>query len=117
MTFRLRPEAEADIEGIALYIAEENPVAARKWLDNIYLHCQRLGFMPAIGVARFDVRPNLRMLPVGNYLILYQEIERGVEIVRVLHGARQWQELHDAVSGAPSDAQCGVGEPHHRADH
>jgi toxin ParE1/3/4 len=49
--------------------------------------------MPGMGVARFDVRPNLRMFPVGNYLILYQEIEEGVEIVRVLHGARQWQEL------------------------
>ncbi len=33
--------------------------------------------MPAMGVARFDVRPNLRMFPVGNYLILYQEIEGG----------------------------------------
>ena len=31
--------------------------------------------MPGMGVARFDVRPNLRMFPVGNYLILYQEIE------------------------------------------
>jgi toxin ParE1/3/4 len=93
MTFRLRPEAEADMEGIALYIAEDSPVAARNWLNDIALRCQRLGSMPAMGVARFDVRPNLRMFPVGNYLILYQEIEGGVEIVRVLHGARQWQEL------------------------
>jgi toxin ParE1/3/4 len=33
------------------------------------------------------------MLPVGNYLILYQQVEREAEIVRVLHGARQWQDL------------------------
>jgi toxin ParE1/3/4 len=33
------------------------------------------------------------MFPVGNYVILYRPIEAGVEIVRVLHGARQWQDL------------------------
>lgn len=33
------------------------------------------------------------MFPVGNYLILYRPIEAGVEIVRVLHGARQWRDL------------------------
>lgn len=93
MTFRLRPEAEADIEGVAFYIAGDNPLAARNWLNDIYLRCQRLGATPAMGVARFDVRPNLRVLPVGNYLILYQEVAEGVEIVRVLHGARLWQEL------------------------
>jgi plasmid stabilization system protein ParE len=46
-----------------------------------------------MGIARFDERPNLRMLPVGHYLILYQEIAEGVEIARVLHSARLWREL------------------------
>lgn len=49
--------------------------------------------MPGLGVARPDVRPDLRMLPAGNYLILYCEIDGGAEIVRVVHGARQWQDL------------------------
>ncbi|MGE0241060.1 MAG: type II toxin-antitoxin system RelE/ParE family toxin [Parvibaculaceae bacterium] len=93
MALRLRPQAAADIEGIALYIAEDNPRAAKRWFDDIYRHCRRLGEMPGMGVARFDVRSGLRMLPVGNYLILYQEIDAGAEIVRVIHGARQWQEL------------------------
>jgi toxin ParE1/3/4 len=93
MTFRLRPEAEADIGSIALFISRDNPAAARKWVDDIRLRCQRLGSTPGMGVARFDVRPGLRMFPVGNYLILYREIETGVEIVRVLHGARLWQKL------------------------
>lgn len=93
MTFRLRPEAEADIEGIALYIAKDNPLAAKRWFDDIHRKCQRLGETPGMGVARPDVRPGLRLFPVGNYLILYREIEQGAEIVRVLHGARRWQEL------------------------
>ena len=93
MTFRLRPEAEADIERISLYIAKDNLAAAKRWLDEVELRCKRLGEMPGIGVARPDVRPNLRMLVMGNYLILYHVIETEVEIVRVVHGARLWQEL------------------------
>ena len=79
------------MEAIALYIAENNPVAARSWLNDIQRRCQHLGLTPGMGVARFDIRPNLRMFAIGNYLILYQQIDDGVEIVRVLHGARQWQ--------------------------
>ena len=93
MSFRIRPEAVADIEGIARYIAADNPSASRRWVDDLYRRCERLRGMPGMGVARPDVRPNLRMLPMDNYLILYQEIEGGVDIVRVIHGARQWQEL------------------------
>jgi toxin ParE1/3/4 len=95
MTFRLRPEAEADIEAIALYIADDNPSAARRWFDEMHLRCERIGEMPGMGVARPDVRPDLRTFPAGNYLILYREIDDGAEIVRVVHGARHWQKLFD----------------------
>ena len=93
MSYRLRPEAQADIEAIALYIYEDNPAAARRWLADMEKRCERLGRMPGLGVARPDVRPNLRMLAAGSYIVLYQKIPDGVEIVRVVHGARRWQDL------------------------
>ncbi|MBN9551268.1 MAG: type II toxin-antitoxin system RelE/ParE family toxin [Alphaproteobacteria bacterium] len=93
MTLRLRPEAEVDIEAIALYIAEDSPSAALRWYGEMFTHCQRLAEMPGTGVARPEVRADLRTFPVGNYLILYRQIEGGAEIVRVIHGARRWQEL------------------------
>lgn len=46
-----------------------------------------------MGVARHDVRKDLRFVPVGNYLILHRQVGDDVEIVRVLHSARRWQEL------------------------
>jgi toxin ParE1/3/4 len=30
----------------------------------------------------------LRSFPVGNYVIFYREVSEGIEIIRVLHGAR-----------------------------
>jgi len=32
--------------------------------------------------------PDLRSLPVGNYLIFYMPVEDGIVVVRVLHGMR-----------------------------
>lgn len=93
MSFQLRPKAKADIESIALYIAEDDPSAAERWIEDAYRHCRRLGEMPGMGAARFDVQPGLRMFPAGKYLILYREVDDGAEIVRIIHGARQWQEL------------------------
>ena len=93
MSFQLRPQAEADIEAIVLYIAEDSPQAARRWTETIYTCCQRLGEMPEMGVARSDIREGLRTFPVGNYLVLYRQVENGAEIVRVVHGARQWEAL------------------------
>jgi toxin ParE1/3/4 len=93
MSYRLRPQAEADIEAIALYIAEDNLAAARRWSDDIRRGCQRIGEMPGIGIARPEVRPDLRSLSIGNYLVLYRPTDDGAEIVRVVHGARQWEDL------------------------
>ncbi|UXN61833.1 type II toxin-antitoxin system RelE/ParE family toxin [Phyllobacterium zundukense] len=93
MIVRLRPQAETDIERIVLYIAEDSPTAARRWYDEIYDLCGRVGEMPRMGTARPEVRPDLRTFPMGNYLVLYREIDKDVEIVRVIHSARQWQEL------------------------
>jgi len=93
MMLRLRSEAEADIEAIALYIAEDSPAAAQRWFDEMHEMCRRIAEMPGIGVARPDIRAELRTFPVVNYLILYRQIEGGAEIVRVVHGARRWQDL------------------------
>lgn len=38
MSFRLRPQAEADIEAITLDIAEHIPIAPRRWFDDILRH-------------------------------------------------------------------------------
>ena len=93
MTFVLRPAAEADIEAIAAYIARDNVTAALQWAEEVHRCCSRIVAMPRMGALRSDIRPGLRMFPFGNYLILYLEEARHVEIVRVVHGARLWQSL------------------------
>ena len=81
-------QAEEDLIDIWVYIAEDNPGAADALLRDIDEKCALLVRTPAMGQARPDIAPELRHFPVGRYLMLYRIIDDGVEIVRVLHGAR-----------------------------
>lgn len=41
-----------------------------------------------MGRLRDELTEGLRSFPVGRYVIFYRIVQDGVEIVRVLHGAR-----------------------------
>ena len=86
----LAPAAQDDLDEILLYIAQESGSAdiALRWLSNIEERFQVLAENPLIGAARPDIAPTLRHGVVGNYLILYRPAKSGIEVARVLHGAR-----------------------------
>jgi toxin ParE1/3/4 len=65
MTFYLRPQAEADLEDIALYIAEDNVQAARRWIEDMHARCQQLGETPSMGVAKSSIRPRIENAASG----------------------------------------------------
>lgn len=44
--------------------------------------------MPSIGRLHDELAENLRSFPVGRYVIFYLPLLDGIEIVRVLHSAR-----------------------------
>ena len=85
--------AEEDLIELWLYIAQDNPPAADKLLDSIERAFSRLADYPQLGPARPDLAAELRYFVVGSHLILYREITEGIEIVRVLHGARHLPDL------------------------
>jgi toxin ParE1/3/4 len=93
MAFRILPTAMSDIRSIALYIAQDNPRAARNWAVKVKEKCRSIGRAPGMGTVRPELAPGLRIFPVGRYLIFYRQTGPDVEIVRVLHGARDWSSL------------------------
>jgi toxin ParE1/3/4 len=42
----------------------------------------------AIGTARPDVLPDSRSWSFGNYVIFFRPVSDGIDVVRVVHGAR-----------------------------
>ena len=87
------PRAEADLQEIWLTIALDNQRAADGVLRRIAAKLDRLARFPEMGVQRPEIAPSARMLVEGNYLILYEEMPEGVEVVRILHGARDLTDL------------------------
>ena len=86
-------QAEEDLINIWVYIAQNNPAAADRMLDELDAKCLLLADNPQLGPARPDIATDLRHFPVGSYLILYREIAEGIEVVRVSHGARRLVDL------------------------
>lgn len=80
--------SRADLLEIILYIRENNPSAAKRFLDQVDSRLKLLAKFPLIGSARSELGENLRSLPVGKHLIFYRPTEKGIRVVRILHGAR-----------------------------
>ncbi|WP_219821280.1 type II toxin-antitoxin system RelE/ParE family toxin [Methylobacter tundripaludum] len=86
-------QAEEDLIEIWIYIAQDNPRAADRVLDDIEQRFHALADNPLMGRLRSDIAPELRYFVVGSYLILYRTAEDGIQIVRVIHGARDLPHL------------------------
>jgi toxin ParE1/3/4 len=91
--YRLTEQARQDLDEIWLYIAEDNPTAADHFLDILYEKFVLVAGQPLLGRLRPELAPNLRSLPVGNYVIFYRSTHDGIELGRVLHGVRDMTAL------------------------
>jgi toxin ParE1/3/4 len=87
------PAAEADLWEIVLHIARDNEPAAFRLADIINEKFELLAQFPGAGPARPELLVDLRSYPVGNYLILYKPIDGGIEVLRLVHGARNLRRL------------------------
>lgn len=91
-----RPRALSDLAEIWDYIADDSETRADVFVATIDTKFQTLAIQPGIGRLRDELATGLRSLPVGRYVIFYLSLANGVEIIRVLHGARDIDNLfHD----------------------
>jgi len=90
---RITPLAERDLEDLWFFIAQDDPAAADRLLDLLEEKYKVLADNPHMGPARPDIAKELRYHPVGSYLLLYRIISGGIELVRVVHGARDLPSL------------------------
>jgi toxin ParE1/3/4 len=83
-----RAQSLADADSIFDFIAADNPPAAANLIRRFERILDMLTASPDAGRERPDLAPALRSFPVGNYVIFYQPVAEGIEVVRILHGAR-----------------------------
>ena len=99
MTFR--PRARRDLLEQTLYLIEQaSPRVAERYLDAVRMTCETLAGRPLSGrrlstnIARLK---ELRRFPVHRpfqkYLIFYQPAVAGIDVVRILQGARDIEKI------------------------
>jgi len=91
---RLTGDALADLEEIGDWIAQDNPGRADSFIAELRKVCATL----ATRARRYPVafsRPGgeVRKRTSGNYLIFYRIAHGEVQVLRILHGARDWAAL------------------------
>ncbi|TIU34472.1 MAG: type II toxin-antitoxin system RelE/ParE family toxin [Mesorhizobium sp.] len=87
-------QAKADLEAIANHIALDNPLRAVTFIQELRDDCLRLRTMP----ERHPVVERYRSSGVrrrvhGRYLIFYRVSPGAVEILHVLHGAMEFENI------------------------
>jgi toxin ParE1/3/4 len=87
-SYLLTLEAVQDLEEIHDFIAEDNPKIALSFINFIEGKCETLARSPEIGRKRENLAPELRSFSCRSYIIFYRHKKSVIEIIRILHGAR-----------------------------
>ena len=81
--------ARTDLLRIVDYISDNNPEAAQRLKDDIEMNAEKLQEFPKIGRPG-RVADTRELVVWSNYIVIYQENELNIRILRVLHAAQQW---------------------------
>ena len=114
-----RPAVNRDLIDCFVYIGEDNEESAMRFLRSAEETFRELARMPGMGtVTSFTLSGDLslrrwRIRGFENFLIFYLPIENGIEVVRVLHGAREiarlWRQTAARTAVALGAAAVGTG--------
>ena len=99
---RIMPQAERDLNSETVYLAEEaDAETGIRFFEAAHETFQALLVMPGMGRLRALKNPRLtdmRQWSVSGfekYLIFYRTVPTGIDVVRVLHGARDVNRVLD----------------------
>ncbi len=90
------PAARADLIEIGDFIAPDNPGRAASFVAEIEAKMRAAAERPMSFPARDELHEGLRAARHGRYLIFFVEQGDEVQIVRVLHGARDLPRVFEA---------------------
>ena len=102
---RRTPRALDDLTTHFANIAKDKVQPAYRFLEVAEESFDRLASTPGIGTALESKLPRLQgirsyPMPSGfrNYVIFYRQIEGGIEVLTILHGARDLQRVLERMS-------------------
>jgi plasmid stabilization system protein ParE len=92
ISIRWSSRAADEFEALINHISEDNPEAALSMAQNVLDRIAQIQTFPNIG--RPGERPGTRELVVAPFVVVYWLLtEDDAEILRVWHGAQNWQQV------------------------
>jgi toxin ParE1/3/4 len=88
-------QAQADLEGIFDYLDSQSTQAADRFAVKFEQTCNLHASHPEIGASAAEYALNLRHFTVWNYAIFYRPVDHGIELIRIIHGARDIPKLFE----------------------
>ena len=93
---RYSPAATDDLDGISLFLASEADLeTAKRFLKKIELACEKIALAPVGFRLRPEFASDLRSFPFGSYLVFYFPEKAGINVVRIVHSARDLDTLFE----------------------
>ena len=92
---RISPRATEDLIEIWSYIADDSAANADAFIDKIYEKMEMVVRQPGSGRRRDELAQGIQSFPLGRYIIFYRVVTGAIEIVRVLHGARDIENIFE----------------------
>jgi len=89
------PAAQADLVEIGGYIAQDSERNAEKFVAELRAKALRIAQMPRIYKIRDEFATDIRSAAFGNHLILFRTIDSGIEVLHIIHGARDLKRLFE----------------------
>jgi len=88
--YRLSKAAEADLLELWIYVLEQTVCERRsaKVISDIVSKFATLAEYPGMGIGREELGAGYRSFMAVSHVIFYRLVTDGIEISRVLHGAR-----------------------------
>jgi toxin ParE1/3/4 len=87
-------EAESDPEQIATYMAQRSVAIALDLVQDLREKCESLADAPrGYPLVPRHEHLGIRRRPFGNYLIFYRVGSEAIEVIHILHGARDYEPL------------------------
>jgi toxin ParE1/3/4 len=89
------PEAISDIKEIARYLAHQQHrrEAARRFVQDLAQKARIYATQPRMGTARPDLCENCRCFTLKRWVVIYQPLDDGILLLRVVDGARDFERI------------------------
>ena len=85
--------AKADLREIWDHVSDDSLLQADRLIERFRSKLEHLAKWNTLGRPRPEIALNCRSYPFGKYCFFFRPIDNGIEVIRVIHSARDLDQI------------------------